>query len=217
MKEELFGEDSALIVVDVQKDFLENGALPVPNGSQVIPVINRLIPKFRSVIYSRDLHPEGHVSFASSHPGMKPFEKADLSYGTQVLWPDHCVRGTTGSEFASGLIVVPGAVQVEKGGSREVDSYSAFLEADRKTSTGLSAEMKARGIRMAYFCGLALDFCVSWSALDAAAEGFESLIITDACRAINADGSEAAARRQWKEGGVREITSSELLALGRRG
>ena len=166
-------DNQALIVVDVQKDFLETGALPVKEGSQVVPVINRIIPKFKNVVFTQDWHPEGHISFASSHPGEALYSMIDVSYGKQVLWPEHCVQDTAGAEFVEGLNTDNGVCFVKKGAHPNIDSYSAFLEADRKTKTDLAVWLKSQGINEVFVCGLATDFCVSWTALDAADEGFE--------------------------------------------
>ena len=192
-------DNQALIVVDVQKDFLETGALPVKEGSQVVPVINRIIPKFKNVVFTQDWHPEGHISFASSHPGEALYSMIDVSYGKQVLWPEHCVQDTAGAEFAEGLNTDNGVCFVKKGAHPNIDSYSAFLEADRKTKTDLAVWLKSQGINEVFVCGLATDFCVSWTALDAADEGFKVYVIEDACRGIDVNGSLEAARAEWKK------------------
>lgn len=199
-----------LIVVDVQVDFLPGGALAVPDGDAVIPVINRLAPRFSTVVLTQDWHPADHLSFAASHPGRRPYETVDLAYGAQVLWPTHCVQATPGAALASDLDV-PHAVMIQrKGADRNVDSYSAFREADRETDTGLSAWLKARGIARVFVCGLATDFCVAWTALDAAAAGFEVLLVDDAARAIDVDGSLAAARAALAAAGVVTTTAAAI-------
>jgi nicotinamidase/pyrazinamidase len=197
-----------LIVVDVQNDFCPGGALAVPNGDEVVPVINRLAARFDNVVFTQDWHPRGHASFASSHPGKKPFETVELPYGAQVLWPDHCVQGTRGAAFHEGL--EPGKAQlvIRKGFHRDIDSYSAFLEADRKTTTGLAGYLKERGLKSLFVCGLATDFCVAWTALDARKAGFEVSVIEDACRAIDLEGSLKRAWAQMAAAGVKRINSS---------
>jgi len=194
--------DACLIVVDVQNDFMPGGALAVPRGDEVVPVINRLAARFENVVLTQDWHPRGHASFASSHPGRKPFETIELAYGTQVLWPDHCVQGTAGAAFHASLEVSRAQLVIRKGHHRDIDSYSAFLEADRKTATGLKGYLKERKIKQVFLCGLATDFCVAWTALDARAARFEVSVIEDACRAIDLDGSLARAWRDLVTAGV---------------
>lgn len=203
---------TCLIVVDVQNDFCPGGALAVPKGDEVVPVINRLAARFDSVVLTQDWHPRGHASFASSHPGKKPFETIDLPYGKQVLWPNHCVQGTPGAAFHSNLNTVRAQLVVRKGFHRDVDSYSGFLEADRSTTTGLAGYLKERGLRELFVCGLATDFCVGWTALDARATGFEVAVVEDACRAIDLEGSLAAAWREMADAGVRRISSVQCAA-----
>lgn len=199
-----------LLVIDVQNDFLPGGALAVPRGDEVVPLINALAPRFANVILTQDWHTPGHVSFASAHAGRKPFETVELDYGTQVLWPDHCVMGTRGAAFADGLAVTHAQAIVRKGYHAHTDSYSAFVEADRKTPTGLAGMLRERGIAAVYCCGLATDFCVAWSALDARAAGFETYVIEDACRAIDTAGSLAQARERLAAAGVHLIDSGAL-------
>ena len=200
-----------LIVVDVQNDFMPGGALAVPKGDEVVPVINRLAAHFDNIVLTQDWHPRGQISFASSHPGRKPFETIRLAYGEQVLWPDHCVQATPGAAFHRGLSVPHAQLVVRKGYHKDVDSYSAFLEADRRTSTGLAGYLRERGLKALYFCGLATDFCVAWSALDARAAGFEATLIEDACRAIDLEGSLAKAWSDMQGAGVLRITSDSLV------
>jgi nicotinamidase/pyrazinamidase len=188
--------DACLIVVDVQNDFMPGGALAVPKGAEVLPVINRLAARFDNVVLTQDWHPRGHASFASSHPGRKPFETVELGYGAQVLWPDHCVQATEGAAIHAGLDIAKVQLIMRKGHHPKIDSYSAFLEADRKTSTGLAGYLRERGFTSLVVCGLATDFCVAWTALDARAAGFATTVIEDACRAIDLDGSLA---RAWKD------------------
>ena len=179
------GKKEALIVVDVQNDFCPGGALAVPKGDAVVPVINRLAARFDNVVLTQDWHPRGHGSFASSHPGKKPFERIALPYGEQVLWPDHCVQGTPGAELHPALSLPQAQLVVRKGHHRDVDSYSAFLEADRATPTGLAGYLKERGLTRLFVCGLARDYCVAWTADDARDAGFEVTVVEEACRAIN--------------------------------
>ncbi len=203
-------EDAVLLVFDVQNDFLPGGALAVPRGDEVIAVINRLATKFANVILTQDWHPANHVSFASHHAGRKPFETITLPYGPQVLWPDHCVQGSAGAQLASALQISHAQAVIRKGYHAHTDSYSAFVEADRATPTGLAGLLRERGIRRVVCCGLATDFCVAWSALDAKAVGFDTVVVEDACRAIDADGSLAAARRKLAAAGVPMIAADQI-------
>jgi nicotinamidase/pyrazinamidase len=202
--------DACLIVVDVQNDFIPGGALAVPGGDEVVPVINRVAARFENVVLTQDWHPKGHASFASSHPGKKPFETIALAYGPQVLWPDHCVQGTSGAAFHEDLAIPHAQLIVRKGHHRGIDSYSAFLEADRKTPTGLAGYLRERGLRRLYVCGLATDFCVAWTALDARAAGFETTVIEDACRAIDLEGSLEKAWRDMAAAGVGRTDSAQI-------
>lgn len=202
--------DELLLVVDVQNDFCPGGALAVPEGDRVVPVINRLARRFEHVAATQDWHPPGHQSFASSHPGRQPFETIEVSYGTQVLWPDHCVQGTGGADFHTDLDLTCAELIVRKGYRTAIDSYSAFFENDRVTPTGLCGYLKERGFKRLYLCGLATDYCVNYSALDAVRAGFEALVVEDACRAIDLEGSLAAARRDMAEAGVDVVTSQSL-------
>jgi nicotinamidase/pyrazinamidase len=202
--------EDLLLVVDVQKDFCPGGALAVPDGDQVVPIINRLIGRFDHVAATQDWHPAGHRSFASSHPGRQPFETIEVAYGTQVLWPDHCVQGTPGAEFHAGLDLTRAELVIRKGTRREIDSYSAFYENDRITPTGLGGYLRERGFKRIFLCGLATDFCVNYSALDAAREGFAAILIEDACRAIDLEGSLAAARQAMAEAGIEFSDSASL-------
>src|SRR5260370_28816865 len=200
--------DACLIVVDVQNDFMPGGALAVPGGDEVVPVINRLAARFENVVLTQDWHPLGHASFASSHPSRKPFETIELAYGTQVLWPDHCVQGSSGAAIHSGLDIQNTQLVIRKGHHRDIDSYSAFLEADRKTATGLKGYLKERKVERLFLCGLATDFCVAWTALDARAAGFETSVIEDACRAIDLEGSLGRAWSVMTKAGVRRVHSA---------
>jgi nicotinamidase/pyrazinamidase len=203
--------DACLIVVDVQNDFMPGGALAVPKGDEVVPLVNRLAGGFENVVLTQDWHPRGHASFASSHAGKKPFETIELAYGTQVLWPDHCVQGTPGAALHSGLKTEHAQLVVRKGFHRDIDSYSGFLEADRKTATGLAGYLRERGLKRLYLCGLATDFCVAWTALDARAAGFDASVLEDACRAIDLQGSLGRAWADMEAAGVRRINSEALL------
>jgi len=186
------GASDVLLVVDVQNDFCTSGALAVPRGEEVVPVINSLARRFSHVVLTQDWHPRGHLSFASSHAGAQPFQSIALGYGPQVLWPDHCVQGTAGADFHPGLDVPHAALIVRKGHTREIDSYSAFYENDHATPTGLGSYLRERALRRVFLAGLAFDFCVRYSAEDARRLGFEAVVIEDACRAIDLDGSASA-------------------------
>jgi nicotinamidase/pyrazinamidase len=199
----------ALIVIDVQNDFCAGGALAVPDGDDVVPVVNALMPRFSLVILTQDWHPPGHASFASSHPGRRPFEEVQLSYGSQVLWPDHCVPGTHGAEFHPDLDLRPASLVLRKGTNPRVDSYSAFFENDHQTPTGLGAYLRERGARRVVLVGLATDYCVSYSALDAVAQGFEAVVVKRGVRGIDLDGSLDRAWRQMGEAGVGIVPSWE--------
>ncbi|MGF6330643.1 nicotinamidase/pyrazinamidase [Pseudomonas sp. BS3782 TE3695] len=202
---------AALLVIDVQNDFIPGGQLPVPEGDLIVPLINRLSRQFKQVIIAQDWHPPGHASFASSHPGRKPYDVVQLPYGEQTLWPEHCVRDTPGAEFHAKLDLPHAQLIIRKGCNPDIDSYSAFLEADRTTTTGLAGYLKERGIDTVYMVGLALDFCVMFSALDARAAGFNAFVVMDACRAIDLDGSLAAAIDRMQVAGIGLIPSTELL------
>jgi nicotinamidase/pyrazinamidase len=202
------GADDALIVVDVQNDFCAGGSLAAPDGEGVVPVINRLAPAFAHVIATQDWHPAGHQSFASSHPGKQPFETVRVSYGEQTLWPDHCVQDTPGAAFHQHLDLAGAQLILRKGCRREIDSYSAFFENDRTTATGLSGYLRTRGVSRLFVAGLVTDFCVCYSAIDGRNEGFEVVVIEDACRAIDQDGSLDAAWIAMQEAGVRRIDAT---------
>lgn len=205
-----FGADTVLLVVDVQNGFCTGGGLPVPDGEAVVPVINRLAPQFEQVVLTQDWHPAGHISFAATHPGRQPFETLQLPYGDQVLWPVHCVQGTPDADLHPGLHVPHAHAIVRKGWRPTVDSYSAFVEADRRTPTGLTGMLRELGVRHVVLCGLATDFCVAWSALDARSAGFEVTVVEDACRAIDLNGSLADAWARMDEASVRRATSTHL-------
>ncbi len=205
------GDDDVLVVIDVQNGFMPGGTLPVLDGDKVVPIINRLAPAFRHVVITQDWHTKGHISFASSHPGKKPFETVQLPYGTQVLWPDHCIQGTPDADLHKDLTIPHAELIIRKGYRQHVDSYSAFLEADRTATTGLTGYLRERGLKSVYFVGLATDFCVAWSALDATRAGFTASAIEDATRAIDTDGSLTKAWRDMTTTGVARINSSEIV------
>jgi nicotinamidase/pyrazinamidase len=200
-----------LLVVDVQNDFLPGGALAVPEGDAIVPLVNALAQCFAHVALTQDWHAPGHLSFASSHTGSAPFDVITLPYGPQILWPDHCVQGSFGAEFLSALSIPKAELIVRKGYRREIDSYSAFCEADGVTLTGLAGYLRERGFTRVFLAGLATDFCVAYSAVDARKAGFEVVVIEDACRAIDTDGSLAAAWERMNDAGVARATSNELF------
>lgn len=201
---------AALLVIDVQNDFIPGGRLPVPEGERIVPLINRLARQFKQVVIAQDWHPSGHISFASSHPGRQPYEVIQLPYGPQTLWPEHCVQTSAGAELHPELDLPHAQLIIRKGCNPDIDSYSAFLEADRSTTTGLAGYLKERGVDTVYMVGLALDVCVMFSALDARAAGFNACVVVDACRAIDLDGSLAAAITRMQEAGVSLIQSSDI-------
>lgn len=202
--------NTALLVVDAQYGFMPGGNLAVADGDAIVPVVNRIAPRFANVVLTQDWHPREHVSFAANHPGRRLYETLTLPYGEQVLWPVHCVQGTHDAELHADLCVPQAQLIIRKGFHPEVDSYSAFMEADRRTTTGLAAYLRARGIDALYVCGLATDFCVAWSALDARAAGFGVTVIEDACRAIDVGGSLARAWADMAAAGVRRIRSDRI-------
>lgn len=204
------GARDVLLVVDVQNDFIPGGALAVKEGDAIVPLVNQLAAGFEHVILTQDWHTPGHVSFASAHPGKKPFETITLGYGTQVLWPDHCVQGTLGADLHKDLRIPHAELIIRKGYRKQMDSYSAFFEADGKTTTGLAGYVKDRGFRQVYLVGLATDFCVCWSALDARKVGLGASVIEDACRGIDTNGSLGKAWEQMTKAGVKRIRSSDI-------
>jgi len=202
----------ALLIVDLQNDFCEGGALEVPDGSTIVPVVNQLINSFDVIIQTQDWHPEDHASFASSHKGKKPNDTIEMDYGSQVLWPDHCVQGSKGAEFHPDLNTNKSQVIIRKGFRPQIDSYSAFYENDQKTKTGLTGYLKTRGITDLYAVGLATDFCVKWSVLDGLKEGFNMHIVKDAVKGIDIDGSVESAWDEMKSEGVHVVHSESILA-----
>ena len=203
------GDKDVLVVVDLQNDFCDGGALEVRGGSQVVAPVNALIERFNHVVYTQDWHPPGHGSFASTH-GAQIFSSVEVSYGIQTLWPDHCVQGTPGAQFHPDLNVTKGELVIRKGFRPEVDSYSAFFENDQETQTGLKGYLTERGFSRAHFCGLATDFCVAFSAIDAVRCGFESIVVEDACRGINVDGSIEHAKAMMEQTGVKIVQTADL-------
>ena len=204
------GAQSVLIVVDVQNCFMPTGTLPVNKGDEIVPIINRLARSFQNVVITQDWHHPQHVSFASQHPASKPFEVITLPYGKQVLWPEHCVQGTADAALHPDLSIPNAQLIIRKGFRQSVDSYSAFVEADQKTVTGLGAYLKARHITTCYVVGLATDFCVAWTALDARKAGFDVLVVEDACRAIDLNGSLAASWAAMSKAGVKRVQSADI-------
>jgi nicotinamidase/pyrazinamidase len=201
---------SALIVVDVQNCFLPGGSLAVKDGDQVIPVINRIAKGFDNVVMTQDWHTHNHMSFASNYPDKKPFDMIKVGYGDQVLWPDHCVQDTEGAQIAKDIKIPQANLIIRKGFRKDVDGYSAFMEADRKTHSGLASYFKERGIDTVSITGLATDFCVAWTAVDARHAGLTTYVVEDACRAIDVNGSLAKAWEDMTAAGVKRIQSSDL-------
>jgi nicotinamidase/pyrazinamidase len=195
-------DNDVLIVVDVQRDFCPGGALAVPGGDDIVPLVNRLARRFAHVILTQDWHPPGHSSFASAHPGHQPFETIEVEYGPQTLWPDHCVQGSDGAAFHPALDIPRVELVIRKGYHATIDSYSAFRENDRKTPTGLAGYLRERGFERVTLCGLATDYCVLYSAIDARAAGFETTVVLEASRGIDLDGSLAKALAAMREAGV---------------
>jgi len=202
--------DDALIVVDLQVDFLPGGSLAVNGGDEIVAPIEALAKRFANLLLTQDWHTPGHISFASAHQGRKAFERIELDYGPQVLWPDHCVMGTPGARIVSEPLLERAQLVLRKGYHHEVDSYSGFREADRKTHTGLAGYLRERGLQRLFVVGLATDFCVNWTALDAASNGFETLVVEDLTRAIDTDGSLAQAYAEMDSAGVRRIAASDI-------
>jgi nicotinamidase/pyrazinamidase len=203
--------EDVLLAIDLQADFMPGGALAVDRGDEIVPLVNRLASRFEHIVITQDWHPPTHASFAASHEGAKPFDTKRLHYGDQTLWPEHCVQGTPGAALHADLAVDLAFLILRKGMGSALDSYSAFVEADGKTTTGLGALLKARGVKRVFACGLATDFCVAHSALDARADGFATFVIEDACRAIDANNSLREAWARMKAAEVRRIQSAEIL------
>jgi nicotinamidase/pyrazinamidase len=204
------GDNDVLLVVDVQNDFCPAGRLPVPGGDEVVPHINRIAGGFKHVVLTQDWHPAGHLSFASSHAGRQPFDSIEVAYGPQVLWPDHCVQDTPGARFRDDLHIPHAGLVLRKGFRPAIDSYSAFYENDRKTPTGLAGYLRERGLTRVFLAGLAFDFCVRYSAEDARREGFEAIVIEEACRGIDVDGSVAATHQKFTALGITSLGGAEI-------
>jgi len=202
---------NALIVVDLQIDFCPGGTLAVPDGDRIVPVVNHLINRFDRVILTQDWHPEGHISFASSHPGKNPFETIRLDYGDQTLWPNHCIQGSNGAAFHTNLDDNKANAIIRKGFRKTIDSYSAFYENDRQTHTGLKGYLKERGISHLFICGLATDFCVKWTVLDAIREGFQVTVLEDAVRGMDIEGSVKDAMEEMEGSGAVIHSATTLL------
>lgn len=204
-------KQSVLIVVDVQNGFTPGGNLAVANADEIIPKINQLAQKFEHIVLTQDWHPDQHISFAHNHPNKKPFETIELDYGRQVLWPKHCVQGTHDAEFHPHLNIPTAQLIIRKGCHQNIDSYSAFMEADRKTPTGLNGYLREHQINTVYIVGIATDFCVAWTAIDAAELGFDTYVIEDACKAIDLNGSLQQAWQDMSQKGVHRIEASSIL------
>ncbi len=204
------GHGDVLLVIDVQNDFCPGGALEVPQGAEVVPVINDLMVRFDHVILTQDWHQRGHSSFASSHPGKQPFSEVSMDYGQQTLWPDHCLLGSRGAAFHEALCRTRAEMVIRKGFRSNIDSYSAFFENDKITPTGLTGYLRERGLTRVFCTGLAFDFCVRYSAEDARRQGFETFVIEDACRAIDMHGSAAATRDSFTDLGIGLINSADI-------
>ncbi|HWM48375.1 MAG TPA: bifunctional nicotinamidase/pyrazinamidase [Xanthobacteraceae bacterium] len=205
------GDRDVLLVVDIQNDFCPGGGLAVPRGDEVVPLVNRLARAFAHVVLTQDWHPPGHLSFASSHAGRKPYETIEVFYGTQVLWPDHCVQGTPGARFRDDLDIPHAELVLRKGYHRHIDSYSAFYENDRAARTGLAGYLRERGFARVFLAGLAFDFCVRYSAEDARREGFDVVVVEDACRGIDVDGSMAATRALFDTLAIRRVGAAAIV------
>jgi len=205
-----FGEDTALVLIDIQNDFCPGGALAVDKGDEIVEISNKIQEQFKIKIITQDWHPSTHKSFASNHEGKEPLSTVEMFYGQQVLWPNHCIQGTEGSKFHSKLITDSADLIIRKGFRPEIDSYSAFFENDQKTPTGLDGYLKSRGVNKIYLCGLALDFCVYFSAIDGAELGYNVNVIQDACRAIDLDGSLEKSLNDMKSKGVKFLSTSDL-------
>jgi nicotinamidase/pyrazinamidase len=210
------GERDVLLVVDIQNDFCPGGALAVPRGDEVVPLVNRLARVFSHVVLTQDWHPAGHRSFASTHPGKKPYDVIELPYGPQILWPDHCIQGSAGAEFRRDLDIPHAQMIIRKGYRVRIDSYSALFENDHNTPTGLAGYLRERGLTRVFVTGLAYDFCVRYSAEDAAAAGFDVVVVEDACRGIDVDGSIAETRRLLAALGVPSVSVADLEANASR-
>ncbi|EOQ60825.1 hypothetical protein F935_03162 [Acinetobacter calcoaceticus ANC 3811] len=204
-------KNAVLIVVDVQNGFTPGGNLAVADADTIVPTINQLSDCFENIVLTQDWHPDNHISFAQNHSGKQPFETIELDYGPQVLWPKHCVQGTKDAEFHPNLNIPKAQLIIRKGFHAHIDSYSAFMEADHATMTGLKGYLKERGIDTVYVVGIATDFCVAWTALDAVKQGFKTLVVEDACKAIDLNGSLEQAWQTMQQLGIVRIQSTDLL------
>ena len=207
-------EDDVLLIIDVQRDFCPGGRLAISEGDAVVPLINGIAPHFEHVILTQDWHSPRHQSFASVHPGKRPYEAVDLSYGPQTLWPDHCVQGTPGAEFHPALDTTRAELILRKGFRPNIDSYSAFFENDKQTPTGLASYLRERGLKRIFLAGLAYDYCVRYSALDTVRAGFPAFVLEDGCRAVNLPSSVDETNREFAQAGVHRMQSSGLAGLG---
>lgn len=205
-------ERSALIIVDVQNGFTPNGNLAVVHSDEIIPSINQLAKYFKNIVLTQDWHPENHISFAENHTGKQAYETIELDYGTQVLWPSHCVQGTPDADFHPDLEITTAQLIIRKGFHSQIDSYSAFMEADHKTSTGLAGYLRERGIDTVYMVGIATDFCVAWTAIDASKLGFQSYVIADATKGIDLNGSLQHAWQEMFASGVKKVYLKDILS-----
>jgi nicotinamidase/pyrazinamidase len=205
------GRHDVLVVVDLQNDFCPGGALSVPQGDETVPLVNHLAEHFTHVVLTQDWHQSDHLSFASTHPNTKPYDTIDVDYGSQILWPDHCIQATSGAEFHKELHIPHAALILRKGIHRTIDSYSTFYENDRKTPTGLVGYLRERGFQRVFLAGLAFDFCVRYSAEDACREGFKVIVVEDACRSLDVDGSVAATRESLRALGVVRTTTEAVV------
>jgi nicotinamidase/pyrazinamidase len=202
----------ALLVIDLQNDFCPGGALEVAGGDEIVPVVNSLARRFAHVVLTQDWHPPAHISFASAHPGARPYQTIAAPYGAQALWPDHCVQNTAGAALHPGLSIPHAELILRKGFRREIDSYSAFLENDHFTPTGLAGYLRERSLKRLFLCGLAYDFCVRFSAIDGTALDFECVVIEDATRAVGLPGSVEATDQAFEEAGIQRVQAEDLLA-----
>jgi len=202
----------ALLVIDLQNDFCPGGALEVAGGDEIVPVVNSLARRFAHVVLTQDWHPRAHISFANAHPGARPYQTIAAPYGPQALWPDHCVQNTAGAALHPGLSIPHAELILRKGFRREIDSYSAFLENDHFTPTGLAGYLRERSLKRLFLCGLAYDFCVRFSAIDGTALDFECVVIEDATRAVGLPGSVEATDQAFEEAGIQRVQAEDLLA-----
>ena len=207
----MIGQSDVLLIIDVQNDFCPGGALPVPKGSEIVPILNRVARRFETAVLTQDWHPQGHISFASAHPGRRPFETIALAYGSQTLWPDHCVQEHPGADFHPDLKIPQAALVLRKGLHRDIDSYSAFQENDHKTATGLAGYLRERGLTRIFLAGLAYDVCVRYSAEDARAFGFDVVVLEDACRGLNIGGSMEQTRKRLTALGCAAAMSTDIV------